>query len=117
MLHPARLLFRRPHKEQQAVFSLTGTDEIILQALGRYTYLTIEQLDKKLAISELSANRGQGKNPRRYVQERCKSLADNGYLHWRWLAAAFPERPQKLYWLTAKGERFVHLDMAWECVP
>src|SRR5687767_1595213 len=116
MLPPVQELFRRPRKEHPVIvttsFSVTPTDELIIRALGRYTYLTTEQLYKLLLITDqrparAAHPRGQGKDPLRPVQRRCLELERNEYLAARFLASDKPGRPSKIHWLEHKGKELV----------
>ncbi len=85
------------------MFSLSPTDEAILTALGRYTYLRIDQLAKLLpsAPRQSPTTRGDG---HRYLQQRTKLLADNGYLRRRYLFPAGPAvKAPAMFWLDAAG--------------
>src|SRR4051812_5566486 len=99
-------LFHRPlaRQEPSSVASPTRTDEAIMRSLGRYTYLTVEQLDKTLRIFLPGSKRGLGKDPLRYLQERCLWLLENGYLYNRNLATVIPEKPPRMFWLADKGK-------------
>jgi hypothetical protein len=111
MTSTARVLFRRPRAQaktkgtKRPLFSLTPTDEAILIALGRYTYLRIDQLAKLLPpIRQQRRSRaGQSHSPR-YLQQRTKLLEDHGYLRRRYLFPAGPSvKAPAMFWLNAPG--------------
>src|SRR5215213_4708155 len=114
MLRPARVLFRRPKRprgaEGRPMLALTPTDDAILKALGRYTYLRVDQLFRLLPGTPrarplvASTQLPKRPDPHRYLQQRCKRLLDAGYLRRRYLPLASPPRKSPaLLWLDRKG--------------
>lgn len=126
MTSTARVLFPRPHASKltkakrptRRALSLTPTDEAILLALGRYTYLRIDQLAKLLPASQ-SPRHGRARPPdsRRYLQQRTKLLVDHGYLGRRYLYPAGPSvKAPAMFWLDARGIAVVR-DLEAPLVP
>src|SRR5687768_8937152 len=109
---PARVVFSRPRKERR-VFSVTPTDDAILKALGRYTYLEVRQLARLVPKSQQPQRRGADRqpvrpDPHRYLQQRAKLLLEAGFVRRRYLPpAAPPGKAPAMYWLDKPGADYV----------